>query len=207
MFSCPDRAGGALAQNGTPRWRTTRGAYAESENPARSAARFHRAARSFAASGHDARRRIVDSGKTFEAAARPTNDACAASGASRWPQFLAGLKGGAANFPTALCKPGGSWRGERRAAADSAPAGQTPDAGEGTARPRATGVDLSGLSRSGRRRSHYNFYNVHGAAVVRIHGTNWRSAPVAHADSDANSSCDYGVLVGRLAGRDQRSDR
>src|SRR5436853_351973 len=72
---------------------------------------------------------------------------------------------------------------------------------------RATGINLSGLSRAGRRRSHYDFYNLHGAAVVRIHGTNRRSASIAHTDSDANSSCDHGLLVGRLAVRNQRSDR
>ena len=73
------------------------------------------------------------------------------------------------------------------------------DAGERTARPRAAGFDLPCLSRAGWRRSHYNFYNVHGAAVERIHGTDWWSASIAHADSAANSSCDHRVLVGWLA--------
>ena len=38
--------------------------------------------------------------------------------------------------------------------------------------------------------------------LIRIHGTNWRSASIAHADSAADSSCDHGVLVGRRAGGD-----
>ena len=79
---------------------------------------------------------------------------------------------------------------------------KTFDAGQGAARPRAGGTDLSGISRAGWRRSYYDFYHVHGATVKRIHGTNWRRASVAHADSDAYSSCDYGVLVGWRAGGD-----
>src|SRR5438552_2652014 len=69
------------------------------------------------------------------------------------------------------------------------------------------GPEAKTAPRAGARRVRYNFYDLHGAAVVRIHGTNWRSAPIAHANSDANPSCNHGLLVGRLAVRDQRSDR
>src|SRR5262249_4082436 len=128
-----NRAGGARAENGTTRYRGTGSAHAESENSAWPVARFHRAARPFAPSGNDAGRRTISSGKTIEAAARPTNDAYAASGASRWPQFLAGFKRAAANFSTVVRKPGRCRRGQRSATADSAQVSQTFDAGERTA--------------------------------------------------------------------------
>ena len=75
--------------------------------------------------------------------------------------------------------------------------GETSDAGERLARPRATGVDLSGISRAGRRHSGYNFHHVHGAAVDRVHGANRRRASVADTDLTANSPCDHRLLVGR----------
>ncbi len=76
-------------------------------------------------------------------------------------------------------------------------AGQAFDAGKRTARSRATGVDLSGISRVGWRSARYNFYHVHGAAVERVYGANWRRASITYTDSAANSSCDHRLLVGR----------
>src|SRR5947207_12953661 len=90
------------------------------ENSAWSVTGFYRAARPFAASGNDARRGIVDSGKTVEAAARPTNDPRSAPSIDRRPKFLAGAKRVSATFSAALHKHGCSWRGEQRAAANPA---------------------------------------------------------------------------------------
>jgi hypothetical protein len=64
----------------------------------------------------------------------------------------------------------------------------------------ATGLDLSGFSRTGWRHSRHNLYHIHGAAVEQFHGANWRRASIAHTDSAANSSCDHWLLVGRRAG-------
>ena len=60
------------------------------------------------------------------------------------------------------------------------------DASQGAARSCTAGTNLSGISRAGWCRSCYDFYHVHGATVNRIHGTNWRRASIAHADSAAH---------------------
>ena len=72
---------------------------------------------------------------------------CAASGAGRRPQFLAGAARFSANLSAALRQHGGRGRSERRAAGHSHARGPAFDAGEKSARPRAAGADLSGLSR------------------------------------------------------------
>src|SRR5437667_6244076 len=83
------------------------GSHEEPKDSARAIAHFYRATRPFAASGDDARRSVIDFGKTFEAAACSANDAFAASVPNRRPQFLAGVKRAATNFPTPVCKFGG----------------------------------------------------------------------------------------------------
>ena len=107
--------------------RLSRSCYADAkpENSAQPIAHFHRATRASAASRHDARRSVVGFGKTVETPARSPNDAHAAPGAGRWPQFFAGPERDAANFPAAVCKSGGCRRGERCVAANSAAAGET----------------------------------------------------------------------------------
>src|SRR5437899_12756447 len=152
MHPGPHRIGWRGAKGETARGGgTDRGAHAEPESSARPTAHLQRATRAFAASGNDTGRSVVGFGKTLETAARPANDALAASGADRWPQFFAGAKRAAANFPAALCKSRSCGGGQRRVAANSASLGETFDAGEGTARSRAAGFDLSGVSRAGRR--------------------------------------------------------
>src|SRR2546423_15360346 len=84
----------------------------EPENPARAVAHFHGATRSFTASGNDARRSVVDFGKTFKAAARSANDTFAASGPRRRSQFFTGIKCDATNFRATVCKSGGGRRGQ-----------------------------------------------------------------------------------------------
>src|ERR1041385_1075318 len=158
---------------------------------------FDCAAREFAASGHDTGRRAVDFGETIKTAPRPTNDAHTPPGADRRSQFFAGPERHAANFPAAVCKPRRCGRGEWRVTANFAAFGETSDAGQGIARPRATGIDLSGLPRSGRRDSRHNFHYLHGAAVNRVHGANRWRASAANPHFATVSSCDHRVLVGR----------
>src|SRR5438552_1414118 len=169
------------------------------ENSAWSVTGFYRAARPFAASGNDARRGIVDSGKTVEAAARPTNDPRTASSIDRRPQFLASAKRVSANFSAALHKHGCSWRGERRAAANSGTFGETFDAGKRSARSRAASTDLPGISRARWRHSNYSLHHVHGAAIDRLYVRNRRYAAITHSHPGASSSCNYRLLVDRRA--------
>src|SRR5207244_5301114 len=166
------------------------------ENSARSVTCFYRAARPFAASGNDARRGIVDSGKTVEAAARPTNDPRAASSIDRRSKFFAGAKRISANFSAALHKHGCSWRGERRAAANSGAFSETFDAGKRSARSRPASTDLPGISRARWRHSNYSLHHVHGAAIDWIYVRNRRYAAITHSHPRASSSYNHRPFVG-----------
>ena len=147
---------------------------------------------------HDAGRRIVGLGETVKTSARPQMTHTLHQALIDGRSFSQALSDMPRIFPPLYVNLVAAGEASGALPQILLTLGETSDAGQELARPGATGVDLSGISRAGRRYSCHNFHHLHGAAVDWVHGANRRRHAVADADLAARPPCDHRLLVGRL---------